>query len=56
MTPEVERRVGNEREGGYKFRARAPCIDGTLNDQEVLERFIQHQKRTCPCFAGGKRA
>lgn len=47
--PEVQRTLGNEREGGYTFRAKAPCIDGTLNDQEVLERFIAHRKGTCPC-------
>lgn len=50
MSPEVQRRLGNEKEGGYAFKAKAPCIDGTLNDQQVLERFLAHRKKTCPCY------
>lgn len=49
MTPEVKRQVGNEKTGGYKFTARAPCLDGSLSDLQVMERWLDHRKGTCPC-------
>lgn len=48
---EVKRRIGNQKEGGYEFRARAPCLKDATNmsDAQVLQRFIDHQRRKCPC-------
>jgi len=48
---EVRRRLGNEKEGGYEFRARAPCLNDAsgMSDLQVMQRFIQHNKKQCPC-------
>lgn len=53
---EVVRGIGNEREGGYKFRARAPCLTDatTMSDAQVLQRFLDHNKKKCPCYPEGK--
>lgn len=49
MSPEVRRGLGNERDGGYEFRAKAPCLSGDLSDIEALQRFLDHRAKRCPC-------
>lgn len=50
--PEIRRGIGNEKEGGYQFTARAPCLTPDLSDLQVMERFLAHRKGTCPCKGG----
>lgn len=54
MTQEVSRQVGNERVGGYAFKARFPYdVDASgLTDLQVMQQVLAHKAKTCICFKG----